>query len=237
MAFFKGIQYNLRGLRLGLRTPELLFLGILRFLIVIIVAVACIMAVLAYHQDLTNALWSKPESLWVLWLWHLVSWLISLILIGLSTLFSYLLSQICFGVLIMDIMSQRTERMITGKVFQNTNAGWVMQFLFLIRQEIPRTFFPILVALLILVLGWLTPLGPVLAVISTAVTILFLAWDNTDLIPARQLKPFNERLRLLTGNIAFHLGFGILFLVPVANILFLSFAPVGAAMFHCEKHG
>jgi CysZ protein len=34
--------------------------------------------------------------------------------------------------------------------------------------------------------------------------------------------------------IPFHLGFGLPFLVPILNILFLSFAPVGATLYYLE---
>lgn len=235
MDFFKGIQYNIRGLKLGLKTPGLLTLGFLRFFILVVIAVACVIGVFSYQQDLMNAVWTRPDSAWILWLWYLVSWLISLVLIGVSTFVSYVVSQIFFSVLIMDIMSQITERMVTGQVLQASDTGWFTQLIYLVKQEIPRTLLPVGIALIVMVVGWLTPLGPFVAVVSSAVTAVFLAWDNTDLVPARRLKPFGERLKLLTGRFGFHLGFGILFLVPIANILFLSFAPVGATLYYCEE--
>jgi CysZ protein len=73
-------------------------------------------------------------------------------------------------------------------------------------------------------------------VVSSAAAVIFLAWDNTDLIPARRLVPFGERLRLLRSTLPFHLGFGLLFLIPFLNILFLSFAPVGATLYYIEKN-
>jgi CysZ protein len=87
-----------------------------------------------------------------------------------------------------------------------------------------------------MVLGWLTPLGPVLAVLSSGIAVIFLAWDNTDLVPARRLYPYKKRFRLLLDSLTFHLGFGLLFLIPVLNILFLSFAPVGATIYFIDKH-
>ncbi|MFC1864184.1 hypothetical protein ACFL1Z_09570, partial [Thermodesulfobacteriota bacterium] len=63
----------------------------------------------------------------------------------------------------------------------------------------------------------------------------FLAWDNTDLMPARQMIPFKTRFKLLSGNLLFHLGFGLWFLIPIVNILFLAFAPIGATLYLIEK--
>jgi CysZ protein len=50
------------------------------------------------------------------------------------------------------------------------------------------------------------------------------------------MEPFKERFRRLTSTLPFHLGFGILFLIPLLNILFLSFAPVGATLYYIDKY-
>jgi hypothetical protein len=84
------------------------------------------------------------------------------------------------------------------------------------------------------VIGWMTPLGPILTLLIPVLTALFLAWDNTDLIPARQLIPFKERFEFLKNNLLFHIGFGLWFLIPLANVLFLSFAPVGGALYRID---
>jgi CysZ protein len=87
-----------------------------------------------------------------------------------------------------------------------------------------------------MILGWFTPLGPVLLLVSSAMTISFLAWDYTDLVPARHMIPFKTRIRSFLKAGLFHLGFGLPFLVPVLNILFLSFAPVGATLYYLDRH-
>jgi CysZ protein len=111
----------------------------------------------------------------------------------------------------------------------------VAQFLFLLKQEIPRALFPILISLFIMLAGWLTPLGPVVTLLSSLVAAIFLAWDNTDLVPARQFIPFGERFRFLGRTLLFHIGFGLLFLIPLANMVFLSFAPVGATLYQIDR--
>jgi CysZ protein len=183
------------------------------------------------------ALWARPESAWVLWLWHLLAWLLTLVLVGLSVLFAYLLSQILFNVFIMDVMSRITERMITGGVVEAEQMSFFHLFVFLIKQEIPRAIAPVGVSLVILFLGWFTPLGPVLVPLSSAAAIVFLAWDNTDLTPARRARPFPERWGLLKRSLLFHLGFGLPFLVPGLNLLFLAFAPVGATLYYLDRAG
>jgi len=236
MNFLSGIKYNLRGLSLGLKTPKLLLLGIIRFMVVIIITILSAGLILAYHQEILNLMWHKPESQWFIWLWYLLSWLLSAVLVGCAIVLSYLVSQMLFSVFIMDLMSRITENTVTGSIRETNKIPWWQQFLFLIKQEIPRTTIPVLLSLVLIGLGWLTPLGPIVTILSSAAAVIFLAWDNTDLIPARRMAPFNERFRLLTSSLPFHLGFGILFLIPLLNILFLSFAPVGATLYYIDKY-
>ena len=134
MNLFSGILYNLRGMWLGVRTPKLLFLGLARFFIIVILTVAA-------------------------------------------------------------------------------------------------------TSLVLMIFGWFTPFGPVITLFSTGAAVVFLAWDNTDLVPARRYQPFRKRFRFLVKNLGFHLGFGLLFIIPVLNIFSLSFAPVGGTLYHVEMNG
>ena len=236
MNLLSGITYNVRGLRLGLKTPKLLVLGLVRFAAVVIITILAASLILVYHEKILHLIWAKPASQWILWLWYALSWLLSLFLVGLSAILSYLVSQILFSVFIMDYMSRVTERMMVGEEHEPEKVPMLRQLSYLVKQEIPRTILPVLVILLLMVLGWLTPLGPVLAILSSGIVVIFLAWDNTDLIPARRLYPYKRRFKLLLDSLTFHLGFGLLFLIPIVNILFLSFAPVGATIYFIEKH-
>jgi CysZ protein len=189
MNLFSGIKYNLRGLGMGLKTPKLLMLGLIRLFTMILITIFAAGLILVYHQAILSFMWSKPDSQWVTWLWYLLSWLLSAVLVGLSTVISFLVSQILFSVLIMDMMSRITEKKMTGNIQQPRKVPWWQQFLFLVKQEIPRATIPVLLALLLLIAGWLTPLGPIITILSSVVAVIFLAWDNTDLTPARQLVP------------------------------------------------
>lgn len=235
MNLLSGVIYNLKGLWLGIRTPRLLLLGLLRFAVVAILTVALAGLILAKHADILALLWQQPQSPWIVWIWHLASWLLTLLLMGISAVTAYLLAQVLFAVLIMDLMSRITERRVTGRAVAAPSASIISQMGFLIRQELPRNIIPVILTLLVMVLGWFTPLGPVLTFVGPMVAAVFLAWDNTDLIPARNLQPFGKRFKSLIKTLLFHLGFGLPFLIPVLNLLFLSFAPVGATLYHLDR--
>ncbi len=235
MSFIHGLRFNLKGLALGLRTPGLLFLGILRFVIVIGLTLLFSGMIFVWHQEIMDSLWNMPEQGWILYVWTALSWLLTLILAGVAAVLAYLTAQILFCVFIMDYMSRITERMVLGKEIGSDNQSFMTLFFYLIKQEIPRAIIPVVLMLILMVLGLLTPFGPFIAVLSSVTAAVFLAWDNTDLVPARRMVDFNQRLGYLKKNLLFHLGFGLWFLVPFANILFLSFAPVGATLYYLES--
>jgi len=235
-SFLQGVAYQFKGLRFTLHSAKLLTLGLARLAILVIITIAAAAIMLANYQEILTLMWNEPQSPWIAWLWHVASWLMALILLAISAVVGFVAAQFLFSVFIMDIMSQITERKVSGWVNSTaTDMPWYAYLFYLLRQEIPRAILPVFVALLLLVLGWFTPLGPVLTILSPLAASLFLAWDNTDLVPARRLAPFSQRFAFLRRHLAFHLGFGVLFLIPLLNIVLLSFAPVGATLFYVEQ--
>ncbi|MCD4743820.1 MAG: EI24 domain-containing protein [Desulfobacteraceae bacterium] len=235
MNLLKGIEYNFKGFLMGIKNPTLLFLGILRFVVVIFLAILLSGAVFYFHNQILNLIWEMPESGFFIYLWKIVSWIIAIFLASIAALIAYFIAQFLFCVFIMDYMSRKVENIITGKEIYPDNTSYLTLFFYLIKQEIPRALLPMILSFIIMFIGFLTPLGSLIAIISSIVAVTFLAWDNTDLVPARRMLPFNKRLKYLRKNIMFHIGFGLLFLIPVLNILFLSFAPVGATLYYIEN--
>ena len=235
MELYDGIKYNIKGVALSLKTPKLLMLGISRFIIVLFFTLIISGLVLYWHDEILTYIWKMPESGWLIYLWKLVSWILSVFLAGVAMVLSYLIAQLFFCVFIMDYMSRMTEQIILGKEVPIEQGSWVSLFFYLIKQEIPRAIIPVIISLVIMALGLLTPISPIIIIISSITAAVFLAWDNTDLIPARRMKPFNARIKFLRTHLMFHIGFGLLFLIPGLNILFLSFAPVGATLYYIDR--
>lgn len=235
MGFVHGLRYNLRGLQMGLASGRLLFWGLIRFILIVVITIAVAGIILNYRVQLTELLWAKPESVWVAWLWHILSWTVSLVLVSASAILSFLCSQILFSAVIMDHMSRITEFQATGSVDEGQKKRILAYLLHMIKQEIPRTIVPLIVFFVLALLGWISPFGPLPALISAVLSIIFLSWDNTDLVPARRLIPFRKRYRFLMASLPFHIGFGLPFLIPGLNLLFLAFAPVGATLYYVER--
>jgi CysZ protein len=218
-----------------MKTPSLLMLGLLRFFVVFVLTLFLSGLILYWHDAILALIWQAPDSGWLLYLWNLVSWLLSILLAAIAMVLSYLIAQLFFGVFIMDYMSRITERIILGQEVSPDQGSWLGLFVYLVRQEIPRAILPVLITLVIMLVGLFTPVGPIIFVLSSLTAGVFLAWDNTDLIPARRMVPFRGRITFLRQNLLFHLGFGVLFLIPWLNILFLSFAPVGATLYFIDQ--
>ncbi|WP_321492600.1 EI24 domain-containing protein [uncultured Desulfobacter sp.] len=235
MELIEGIRYNIKGAALALRTPSLLILGLIRFAAVFLLALVLSGMVLYWHNDILSMIWQMPESRWLIWLWHIVSWILTIMLMAFSMLSSYLIAQVFFCVFIMDYMSRITERMVLGRETPGAHTSIFGMFGYLIRQEIPRALLPVLISVALMVIGLFTPVSLVIIAVSSVAAGVFLAWDNTDLVPARRMVPFKDRLGFLKKNLFFHIGFGLLFLVPWINIFFLSFAPVGATLYYIDN--
>ena len=93
MKFLAGLKYNLEGLKLGLTTPKLMALGLVRFVLFLALAVGAAILAFKFYQDIFSMLWSRPESAWLVWLWHFVSWIAGLILFGMALMVAYLVGQ------------------------------------------------------------------------------------------------------------------------------------------------
>ena len=130
MNLISGIAYNYKGLKLGLRTPVLLFWGLVRFLVIVILTVVSASLILKYHNEILSLLWGKPESNWIVWLWYVVTWFLTLLLMGLSAVISFLIAQILFSVMIMDTMSRITEQRVAGREKETKHMPWFKYFFF-----------------------------------------------------------------------------------------------------------
>lgn len=234
--FFSGIKYNIQGVFFAAKHRRLLWLGLLRFVIVLILALLFSGMIFFWHEGILSLIWEMPENGLLVYVWHLVSWVLSLLLAGVAVVVAYLTAQLLFGVFIMDYMSRVTEKIVLGKEISYADTSLLSFFVYLVGQEFPRAVIPVIITLGVTVLGLFTPLGPVILVLSAVTAGVFLAWDNTDLVPARKMIPFRERLGFLGHTIWFHMGFGLLFLIPWVNIVLLSFAPVGATLYHIHKN-
>ncbi len=228
-----GLRFAIQGVAMAVKNPKLLGLGLVRLVLTAAIAILGIGLALTYHHQVMALVWPRPDSAWIIWLWYLASWVLALLGAALASVLGYLLAQILFSIFIMDLMSRITEQ-YAGRAAVESRLSFWGYFRHLVIQEIPRTILPVVISLLIMAAGWLTFLAPVVTVVMPLTAGAFLAWENTDLVPARRMLPFAYRWSFFRRHFWSHVGFGLLFLVPLANIVFLSFAPVGGTLLYLE---
>jgi len=233
MGFFYGLWCHIEALKIFKQQKSLIFWALLRFIVLIVLFVILSTIAISYNKEVLQLFWIKPENYFLLILWYILLFLTSIVLMFVAGIISYIISQVLFGVLIADHMSILTERIITGNV---TNPQMNLRHLiFLVKQEIPRTFIPLIITSAIMVFGWILPLGVVLVVASVLISCLFTAWDYTDLVPARALYSFKERFGIFKKEILGHLGFGLPFAIPFLNVVLFSIGPVSGTLFYLKK--
>ncbi|MCP4722227.1 MAG: hypothetical protein GY860_22435, partial [Desulfobacteraceae bacterium] len=143
MGFFSGIKYNINGVSLAFKTPSLLMLGLLRFFVVLFLTLFVSGMIFYWHDEILAMIWKAPQGGWLIYVWNVAAWLLSLFLASIAMVLSYLIAQLFFGVFIMDYMSRITERIVLGQEVPFDQGSWVQFFFYLIRQEIPRAILPV----------------------------------------------------------------------------------------------
>lgn len=231
MHLLDGLICHWEALKLLKKRKTLIFWGGVRFIIILVLFVVFSLIAFAYNDPLLEYIWERPESIIMLVIWKITLILFTAVLLFIAAIFSYIISQILFGVLIADYMSYVTEYELTTKVSNGAPLFSFNYLFFLIRQEIPRGFLPLIISSGLMILGWLLPLGFAWVFISSLVSGALVAWDYTDLVPARMLMPFGERFSLFKKTFLGHVIFGLPFLVPFLNVIFFSIGPVAGTIF------
>ena len=67
----------------------------------------------------------------------------------------------------MDYMSRITERIVLGYEVEGPHTSVFAMFLHLIRQEIPRAVIPVVISIVIMLVGLLTPISLVILAVSS----------------------------------------------------------------------
>jgi CysZ protein len=98
------------------------------------------------------------------------------------------------------------------------------------KQETPRAIIPLFLSTTLIVLGWLLPFGPIWVLFSSIFSCAFMAWDYTDLVPARRMMSFKERSRMFKKTFFTHVAFGLPLIIPILNVILFSIGPISGTI-------
>ncbi len=163
------------------------------------------------------------DNLFFIWKWMMLG-LIFIIVISTAGLLALVLFQVLASP-IYEIVSQRVEKDITGKVDEVFDLRTIIRVVF---TELKKMS---LVALISIGLIFI-PFGHTIAPFFTA---FCLAWDAFDYPLARKGLSFNTRLFILRSNVFAVMGLSVWLLIPIFNFLLMPIAIVAGTLLHFDK--
>ena len=216
----RGLRYFVEGCLWLKRHPYYL---VLLFLPMCVSALLLIMTwglLLQYHHLILDAiLFSKPESWWGVSFFYLSKSLLSMALV----LLSFLLYPLVVNILSSPIYDYVSCAVETDHVNSNgNNLSW-WHALLLMKEEIKKTLFILLVSIIVLVIPGLNLLSPL-------ITAFFIAWEFCDFPLARQGKTFRQRLWFVSQHFWSVLGFGLWFVIPIVPFFIMPLAVAGGTL-------
>ena len=191
-----------------------------------------------FYQDLyglaTGFLPQTPPRTWYAWFWvaplRFLGWGIGLLLLLTALVVLYVLF-LLLGTTIaapfLDVLAQRVEGLVTGRLQEEhaTPIGEVRNMGISILDELTKLGFFLLAQLAFLILALLPVLTPLMALVATLFTILFLPLEYTGFAMDHRHLRFAQRRHFIWHHRWLMLGFGaaafLTFLVPLLNFLCL----------------
>ncbi len=236
--FAHALGLPLRAARFVLGQPRLWPFVAVPALVNVVLFVAGAGLVLAYAGDMLGAVWARPEAAalagWVLLaLWYAAFALV----VGLGLVLAYVLVLLAGGIVASpfnDALSERTERVLTGRPVPQPDAPWWREAARSIASS--AAVAGIYVALLapVLLLNLVPVAGSLAAtVLGWGLGAFFLSVEFTEGALARRGLRLRDRLALLRANAASALGFGLgtslLLWIPLLNFVTIPVAVVAGA--------
>ncbi len=191
--------------------------------------------VISHAGDFVNWLWPKPEmdglmDGLVLVLWYGASLIFGII----GLLASYLLVVLVGGIVASpfnDVLSQRTERLLTGQPVPETGDTWLGGILKSIGSTTIITVMYLVLLIGILLLNIIPIAGSILATVGgVCLGAFFLSLEYADNTFERHGLVLGQKIRVLRANFTLSLGVGLgsslLLWIPLLNFLCIPIAVV-----------
>lgn len=199
--------------------------------------VAAVVLLVGRADDWLGAWWAKPGGEaglgWLLLAGWYVAWLAA---VALGLALAYVLVLLVGGIIASpfnDVLSERTEQCLTGRAdVPQPGDSFLGGILSSIGSTATITGLYVVLMIPVLLLSLAPGLGSLAAaVLGGFVSAFFLALEYTDTLLERYGFRLREKVRLLRGNLALAVGFGLgaslLLWIPLLNFLCIPIAVVG----------
>ena len=234
-AFFKGFLFHVRGIHFGLQNGAFLLLSVFPFFVTTVLYVFGFYLFTLYLDDLLDVIWKfdpsrSPE--YMNWLHHAYCYVLTALL-GLVLLIIMLYLFIVLSNIIAspfyDYVSTKYQTLYHFRPGQRTGAPSRLGILRVIREEIKKAIFMLLIPLPLL---FLPAVGTLLAFLLASV---FIAWDYVDYSLSRDSPLLRDRIRAVWRYKFYFLGFGFPLVIPLFNLMIIPFAVLGATKLYYDE--
>jgi CysZ protein len=250
----RGFRLAFQGVAFLARHRPLWKWAILPAAVNLVVFAAAFAVFLVFYDDLftraTGFLILEPPQSWIAWLWvaplRLLAWMIGLLLILTALVvlfFAFLVLGTAIASPFLDILSQRVEEIVTGRVSEDktTLLGALRNIGGSIVLELRKLGFFVIVQVALFLLGLIPLLTPLTVVAATFFTMLFLPMEYASFAMDRRQMPFPTQRSLIWRQRWLMLGFGaagfLTLLIPLLNFVCLPALVVGGTLLFLHVEG
>lgn len=241
----KGIKYSFYGFKLIAANRSLLIYSLVPFLLqLVLLSLVFYLAFfhlneisLAVSQRFFGGLEKCALSSWYGVVWCKIVWLTFLLLKSLIFLILFILALFIFYLLgiilaspIYDLISEKTEKIISGQAEIPFSFKFLIKSIWVtVQVELKKALLLLFIALLGLLLGLIPVAGLFLSLIVINLTAVFgFSLTMVDYPMARRNWSFGRRLNFVKNRWPELTGFGLVFFIPLLNFLAIPAFVVGA---------
>jgi CysZ protein len=250
----RGFRLAWQGVRFLGQHRTLWKWAALPVLVNMVVFAAAFALFLLFYPDLyslaTGFLSLDPPAHWYAWLWvaplRLLAWIIGILLLATALVllyFTFLLLGTVIAAPFLDVLAQRVEALHTGRLPEEpTTLRSTLRFAGLsMLDELWKLAFFLAVQIALLGLGLLPLLTPIIPLVATLFTMLFLPLEYAGFAMDHRHLRFPQRRALIWQHRWLMLGFGaaafLILLVPLLNFLCLPVLVVGGTLLFLHTEG
>ena len=242
-----GFRMAWRGIAFLGRHHTLWKWAILPTVINIVVFTLAFALFVFFYQDIyglaTGFLPQTPPQTWYAWFWvaplRFLGWAIGLLLLLTELVvlyFMFLLLGTTIAAPFLDVLAQRVEGLVTERAQEEhaTVLGAARTIGASILDEVKKLTFFLLVQLAFLILALLPVLTPLMAIVATLFTVLFLPLEYAGFAMDHRHLRFAQRRHFIWQHRWLMLGFGaatfLTLLVPLLNFICLPVLVTGGTL-------
>lgn len=241
--FSRGFFAPFRSVRILRSNPRLIQYILIPFLINAIVFSAAVLLGLDFFGSTVVEYIPQGDA----WYWSVLYgllWVVAVLLTAVLVFFSFTVVGNLLASPFNDLLSERTEEMLSGAVNEESFAlgRFFKDALQTIFMEAKKMWIFVVIMVLILPLNLLPGVGNTLyTILAIALTLFFLCFEYLGFVMVRKRQFFREQKSYIFGRKFLMLGFscGVMALlaIPFFQLLCIPLAVIAATRLWCEEEG